>query len=149
TIFYSLPANTFPSANFLTTIAQTTVSATVSGGNTVNFTLTQLLSSPSGLITPAIQAALLNASPGDVFTGAVGTTGTQSIQIHVAATNGLATQAVPFAAVELLNYQDPSTGPSVACTSTDPSSGFDTVLTDQNGNATCNVVFGGQPGKGH
>lgn len=147
-IYYSLPGSTFPSSNFLTAVAQTTITASVSSGSTVNFTLSQLLSSPSGQITPAVQANFINTLP-DTFTGAVGTSGTQSIQIHVSGTNGQASQSIPFAAVQLLNYQNPASGPSVACLSTDPSAGFDTVLTDVNGNATCSLVFGGQPGNGH
>jgi uncharacterized protein (TIGR03437 family) len=48
----------------------------------------------------------------------------------------------------MVNYQDPSKGPAVACVSSDPNAGFGTVLTDANGNATCTLLFGGQPGNG-
>ena len=78
----------------------------------------------------------------------MGTTSSQTIQVHAYASNGQATNAIPFAAVQLLNFQNPATGPAVACVQVDPSAGFGTVLTDANGNATCTVVFGGQPGNG-
>lgn len=145
-----LTASTFPGVNAFT---QVTVSATVNSGNGVNFTLTQLVSSPEG--SPSqIQAGLVDPSfntttfIGDTFSGAVGTTSSHTIQIHVAATNRLSTNAIPFAAVQLLNYQDPAKGPAAACVQTDPSAGFGTVLTDTNGNATCTVAFSGQPGNG-
>ena len=139
-------------------MTQVTVSAAAPNGNSVTFTETALTPAPNTLTIPSLSVTLSNPAgtvttfPGDTFSGAIGTVDSRTIQLHVAATNGFGLQAVPFAAVQLVNYQDPTKGPAVQCVNTDPNAaaqaGFATVLTDVNGNATCNVSYGGQPGTG-
>jgi uncharacterized protein (TIGR03437 family) len=152
TAFGNISASLTPGASFISAIVQTNVSASISSGSSVNFTVTQIPPAPNSSVLPTIQATIDNSAfiqqptfSGEIFAGAQGEKSSKVIQIHLAAYNGLATSAIPNAAIQLLNLQDPNTGPAVACLSTDPNAGFGTVLTDANGNATCTPVFGGQP----
>lgn len=154
-VYGNVYSGSLGSSSFLTSIAQTFVTATLASGSGVNFTLTQVLASgtASGVSAEAFISEVdpsknQTTFPAQTFSGAVGTTSSQTIQVWAHATNGEADVPIPNAAIQLLNFQNPSTGPAVACVQTDPSAGFGTVLTDANGNATCTVAFGAQPGNG-
>ena len=146
TAYYQLPA-TVNTLNVISPYVQNTVTATV--GNTATFAVTQLAAAPTISISPFIIIAQSNLqSIGTSLKGAVGTTG-PPIQFQVGASNGQSTTVLPNAAVELLNFQDPTQGPLVACASSLSSgTGLNTALTDANGMVTCTPVFGGQPGVG-
>jgi len=145
TAYFNLPANGFYQ-NVLTPLVQSTVTATA-GGNVATFNLTQLVAAPNLQVAPYIIVVPVNIPVGTTLTGAVGTSVTPPIQLAVEASNGLSVQILPNAAVQLLNFQDPTQGPVIACASS-PGAGLNTVLTDANGAATCTPVFGGQPGFG-
>jgi len=159
TAFGNLIAALGPGANFLSAFTQTSITASVNSGSTVTFTETQLTGAANSLVAPAILGSLDNpvvvqqaTEPGDTFSGAVGTQSSRVIQVFVYATNGQTQNAVPGAAVQLLNFQDPTQGPGVQCVpqSGDPNAaaaGFGTVLTNATGLATCVVLYGGQPNK--
>jgi uncharacterized protein (TIGR03437 family) len=148
TAFYSLPSTGF-TLNVTSPFIQNTITASA-GGNTAAFTLTQLISAPQIPLQPYIVVVPVNIpAGGTTLTGAVGTASTNIIQLQVGAGNGQSLVYLPNAAIELLNFQDPTQGPLVACaTNLASGAGVNTVLTDATGNATCTPVFGGQPGQG-
>ncbi|MBS1858166.1 MAG: Ig-like domain-containing protein [Acidobacteria bacterium] len=118
-----------PASPFLQSVIQASVD-----GLTATFTETMNLTY-QGL--QLIGARLLSPDFGVTLQGTAGGTGATAIKIHADAF-GL---AVPNASVRLLNAGDPATTASASCatgTGADPG----TVLTDANGDATCNVVFG-------
>jgi uncharacterized protein (TIGR03437 family) len=133
--------------DFTTPYFQSMITASPTGGsNSVTFYLTQVVASAlGGGVLPQVQFV---ATIPDTLQGAAGTRGSSPIQVIVSATNGSATRALPNAAVQLLNFQDPATGAAIACVSGGPQAGANVVLTDANGNATCTPVFGGVPGNG-
>jgi len=146
TAYYQLPSNV-NTLNVISPYVQTTVTATA--GNSATFTVTQLATAPTLAIAPFIIIVQSNLqSLGSPLKGAVGTTGPQ-IQFQVGASNGQSTVVLPNAAIELLNFQDPTLGPLVSCASSLSSgAGFNTVLSDANGMVTCTPVFGAVPGAG-
>ena len=81
-------------------------------------------------------------NPGDTLTGAAGSTSSVQFKIQVYAP--LSGAGVPNVSLRLISNQ---TSPSVSCATgagADPGS----VLTDQNGNATCTVILGTTTGSG-
>jgi uncharacterized protein (TIGR03437 family) len=129
--------------------AQTTVTASL-GSAAVAFSLSQALYDPVNPLYPAITVtvpsggllqSLLLGSP---LTGQAGSTGSTPIQVSVAASRG---GGVANVSVQLVNYQDPSTGPVVNCQGS-AGGEANTVLTDASGMATCSPVFSGIPGTG-
>jgi uncharacterized protein (TIGR03437 family) len=146
TAYYQLPA-TVNTLNVTSPFVQSTVTATA--GNTATFAVTQLASAPTLSIAPFIIIVQSNLqSLGSPLKGAVGTNG-PAITFQVGAGNGQSTQVLPNVAVELLNFEDPTQGPLVACASSLSSgAGLNTTLTDANGMVTCTPVYGGLPGTG-
>lgn len=153
TVFFQLPFSGF-APSFLTPVVQTSVSATATvnnvTGSPVTFTLSQILSGTTGTLTPFVDVQAINLPVGDTLTGAIGTKSSIQIQLFVRGSIGQAPSPIPNAALQLLNYQDPASGPLVACApdSNAGVEGLNTVLTDANGMVTCTPVFGGQPGVG-
>ncbi|HTS25362.1 MAG TPA: hypothetical protein VMH81_05790 [Bryobacteraceae bacterium] len=150
TAHFSLPA-TVNTLNVTVPLVQTPVTATA-GANTAMFTMTQLASAPLISVTPFVFSGPNNASNlqalNSPITGKIGAAG-PSIQLQFGASNGQSTVVLPNAAVQILNFQDPAKAPLASCAgSTSAGTGINTVLTDANGNATCNLVFSGQPGTG-
>jgi uncharacterized protein (TIGR03437 family) len=118
-----------PASPFLQSVIQASVD-----GVSVNFTETINLTY-QGL--QLIGARLVSPDFGVTLQGTAGGTGTTPIKVHVDAF-GL---AVPNVSIRLQNNSDPATFASASCATgagADPGS----VLTDANGDATCNVVFG-------
>jgi uncharacterized protein (TIGR03437 family) len=131
--------------NFLTTnlpsnnttgFAQTSVTASAPGMNSVSFYITTVSQSPG--ISVYIQAP----TPGQVLTGAEGTVLPAAVSVQVASGNGT---VIPNASL-ILNQGtlNPSLYPSVSCNNA--TGGF--VLTAANGMANCDVLFGPRVGSG-
>jgi len=145
---YDLPFTNFLSGNSAFVFAQTTVTASV-GSAATNFYLTQALpSNPllnGGNQIPPLGVEVapggMELGPGSTLIGAIGTTANPPIKIRVYTFQFR--QPVPNVAVQLIN--DPGSQATVACAG-QASAGTNTVLTDENGVATCNPVFGGVPG---
>jgi uncharacterized protein (TIGR03437 family) len=95
-------------------------------------------------VYPPLGSLLQNLLAGQFLAGQAGTTGSTPIQVLVMTSGG---RGVPNVSVQLGNYQDPSLGPVVNCAGA-AGGEANTVLTDQNGLATCYPVFGGVPGTG-
>ncbi len=144
TAHFSLPFEPY-ALTFTSPFIQTGVTATA-GVNTATFTLTQLVLTVQAGVAPYFIVTQL--SPLSSLSGAIGAAGTP-IQLQVTVYNAQTAANLPNAEVQLLNFQDPSLGPLVACAGT-PSAGtgVNTALTDANGVVTCTPVFGGQPGTG-
>jgi uncharacterized protein (TIGR03437 family) len=138
-----------PSAiSILTLYAQNTVQASTSNA-AVAFSLTQALYDP---YNPSIQVVSVSAGTfvqslliGDRLSGQAGSTGGTPIQVYISASRG---GAIPNVSLQLVNYQDPSSGPVVNCAGTAAAGDPNMVLSDSTGSASCSPVFGGVPGTG-
>jgi uncharacterized protein (TIGR03437 family) len=140
-----------PPGNAFQSFIQNTISASITNA-AVTFTNTQALSDAfNGLINPVVVSAVTSPpfptptqslAVGSSISGQVGSTGQVPFVISVRGQNGF---AIPNVAVNIWNLQSPSTGPTVECAS-GAGAGVGTALTDQNGVAVCNPVFGGVPG---
>jgi uncharacterized protein (TIGR03437 family) len=138
------PGGTAASAFFQTAIVAT------AGNSSATFYLTQGLQA-NAAITGGVQLPPIvvrvtqdsqNLFPGAILSGQVGSTSTPPIRIQVV-TQQLNT---PVPNVSLLMINDPTVkGGTVQCAS-QAGAGINAVLTDANGIATCNPVFGGTPG---
>ena len=140
-----------PSGSYI----QSQVTASIANASAVTFILTQSLFNPnpasqnSPAVTVAPRGVIVNLLAGQVLTGQAGTTSSTPLQIFVSDLSGA---GVPNISVQLVNYQDPSSGPVVNCAGAaggEPN----TVLTDASsvattGLASCYPVFGGIPGSG-
>jgi len=127
-----------------------TITASITNNATVTFNLTQALVGAGVPVlvqvedftpatTPPCNTCL---NPGDTLTGAAGSTSSVQFKIQVYAP--LSGAGVPNVSLRLISNQ---TSPSVSCATgagADPGS----VLTDQNGNATCTVILGTTTGSG-
>jgi uncharacterized protein (TIGR03437 family) len=138
-----------PFGNGYSQFQQTTITAST-GGPSANFTLTQGIQTDASLtggigLTPFTIVAVDTGRP--VFTaltGQVGSTVTPGYRIRVVTTT--ANAPIPNVSVYFLNDQAASAGPVAACQSQGQSNaGTNTVLTDSNGEATCNPILGGLP----
>ena len=122
---------------------------TASTGNAaVTFNLTESLPAMTTSNAPAVQVTPLGSLPsllaGQVLTGQAGSTSSTQIQVQVWTSSG---GPVPNVSLQLVNYQDPFSGPTVNCAGAaggEPN----TVMTDQTGVGTCTPVFGPVPGTG-
>jgi uncharacterized protein (TIGR03437 family) len=122
---------------------------TASTGNAaVTFNLTESLPAMTTSNAPAVQVTPLGTLPsllaGQVLTGQAGSTSSTQIQVQVWTSSG---GPVPNVSLQLVNYQDPFSGPTVNCAGAaggEPN----TVMTDQTGVGTCTPVFGPVPGTG-
>ena len=122
------------------------VTAALSNGSSVTFTLTETPNpSASGSTEDNANAFVTDPATNTQFTGTAGST--SNIQIHaVVVTNG--GQAIPNVSVRLIaDPQNPTGSPTASCVTqagADPGS----VLTDNTGTATCSVVLGPVPSTG-
>ncbi len=142
-----------PSGSYI----QSTVTASTTNA-AVAFALTQSLTNPNPLagggaavsVTPYPASGLLvNLLAGQYLQGQAGTTSNTPIQVFVSDLSGA---GVPNVSVQLVNYQNPSTGPVVNCAAASGGEA-NTVFTSAasvgtTGLATCYPVFGGLPGTG-
>ena len=112
----------------------------------VTFYLTQSLPQPNGIF-PAVSVAarglLVNLLAGDVLAGQAGSTFSSPIQVFVSDLNGF---DVPNVSVQLVNYQNASSGPVVNCAGT--AGGETNTVVSTTGLASCYPVFGNVPGRG-
>jgi uncharacterized protein (TIGR03437 family) len=118
--------------------AQTTITA--SALNTgVNFTATTSGTDPRNSTVVFVQPVLLAPNPGDVISGAAGSTGTTPVKVQISATGFQGQVGVPNVLVRLI----PTTtgGPTIACNG---NSGY----SDGTGAVNCFPVFGGTLGSG-
>jgi uncharacterized protein (TIGR03437 family) len=130
---------------------QTTISASIASA-AASFTLTQALQDQTNFSVAPIQVQAVTSPPyptptmpllvGTTIKGQVGSTSNLPIVVAVLTQSG---QPVPNVAVNIFNLQTPSTGPVAQCAS-GAGAGVNTVLTQANGVAVCNPVFGGVPG---
>ncbi|MGP0074845.1 MAG: Ig-like domain-containing protein [Bryobacteraceae bacterium] len=135
-------ANGIAVANFLTTslppsnssgYIQTTVTASASGSNDVIFYLTTVNESPG----PSVY--ILAPTAGTILTGAEGSTLAGAVSVQVVSSAGA---LIPNVSLSLNDGNpDPSLFATVSC-----AGGI--VLTNSNGDAVCNVVFGPHAGSG-
>jgi uncharacterized protein (TIGR03437 family) len=149
--------NGYASINFLATatgfgtpfsVSQTTTIVASVGNSTATFTLTQGIQPDKSFtnnifINPFVFRTLpdsANITAGSLFTGQVGTTSRTPIRIQIVTFQ--TGTPVPNVAVRLVNV-NPGTG-TIVC-ATQAGAGDNTVLTDENGIATCNPIFGGAP----
>jgi uncharacterized protein (TIGR03437 family) len=138
--------NTYFQSSQAGTLLQPFLQSTIvaSAGNaSATFTLTQGLSNlTTGL--QYVQVGVRSPAQGTAFTGSAGSQSSVQLQAVATAITGL---PIPGVSLRLLNNQDPTQGPSVACVTgagADPGS----VLTDSTGLATCTPVFGPVAGTG-
>jgi uncharacterized protein (TIGR03437 family) len=136
-----------PQGSPFTQYVQNTVTATTSNA-AVAFSLSQALYDPTNASLPSVAVTpgtvVQGLLEGPALVGQAGTTGSTPLQVQVTATRG---SSIANVSVQLVNYQDPSLGPVVNCAGAaggEPN----TVLTDQNGLASCLPVFSGIPGTG-
>jgi len=127
-----------------TSYVQSTITANA-GSLTDTFVLTQGLQLFSTILAtqPVTAIALPQGSlqPGTSFSGQIGTTGSPiTVQVLNADNTG-----IPNVAVFLVNVN--TNGATMQCAGT-PGAGPNVVLTDSNGKAVCNPIFGGVPGTG-
>jgi Big-like domain-containing protein len=134
-------------------LIQSTVSASISNGQSVTFHLTQIpqfqAQSPSG--NPYYANVVMSfPQSATTFTGPAGSSSaTPSTPVQISVTTNNVTinnsTAVPYVSVRLFpDPNNPAGGPSVSCVTgsgADPGS----VLTDSNGNASCTLMFGPVP----
>jgi uncharacterized protein (TIGR03437 family) len=142
--YYTQPT----AVSFLTLILPNTVQASTTNA-AVSFVLTQVVSDPFSGFYQVVSARALDflASllAGDTLTGAAGTTGSTPLQLGIQASKG---GVIPNVSVQLVNYQDPSSGPVVNCAGSAAAGEPNAVLTDSTGTGSCLPVFGGIPGSG-
>jgi len=133
------------------------VTASLTNGASVPFYLFQALVNPnpyaqgSSAVNVSSRGYLVNVMAGQVLTGQAGSTFSQPLQVFVADLTG---SGVPNVSVQLVSYQNPSSGPVVNCAGS-AGGEANTVLTGSDPNnpnmiglATCSPVFGGVPGTG-
>jgi uncharacterized protein (TIGR03437 family) len=110
------------------------------------FYVTQALTDNNAGGAQLVASVLVSPTYGDtgksIGSGPAGTTAPVPVKIHVDARG----TPVPNVNVRLLN-NDPATLPSAVC-ATQPGADPGSVLTDSNGDAICNAVFGPIPGNG-
>uniref|UniRef100_Q01Q38 Ig domain protein, group 1 domain protein n=1 Tax=Solibacter usitatus (strain Ellin6076) TaxID=234267 RepID=Q01Q38_SOLUE len=127
------------------TFLQSTVVATVDN-LFATFYVTQALTDNSQGGAQLVFSRVDSPTNGDIGksigSGPAGTTAPVPIKVHIDARG----TPIPNVSVRLLN-DDPATLPSATCM-TQPGADPGSVLTDANGDATCNAVFGPIPGKG-
>jgi uncharacterized protein (TIGR03437 family) len=137
-------ANSAAPATFSTATLPIVVTASVANSAAVfNLTIGQQPDSSitGGFFNPFIFRDLGgNLGAGTQFTGQIGTTSNTPIKIQ--ASLFLSGTPIPNLAVRLVNM---SAGTSTIQCAADAGAGVDTVLTDANGIATCNPIFGGVP----
>jgi len=120
-------------------ILQYKIQASIGGVSTV-FTETQALTTVDDRQTPLVGAVLVAPDVGSVLSGTAGGTSSTQVKVHVDARS----VTVSGASVRLIldpPPADPTKSPSATCATgagADPGS----VLTDDNGDAVCNVIFG-------
>jgi uncharacterized protein (TIGR03437 family) len=142
-------SNVFAYSTFQTVGNVSRNSVTASTTNAaVTFNLAESLAATNLSLAPAVQVTSLGSLPsmiaGQVLTGQAGSTGSTPIQVSIWTSTG---GAVPNVSMQLVNYQDPSSGPVVNCAGA-AGGEANTVMTDQTGVATCSPVFGPVPGTG-
>ena len=115
---------------------QSNVQASADGINTV-FTVTQALSTASDRQTPLVFVRLDSPAVGSNIQGTAGGTSTTQVKVHV---DSFGTPVVR-ASLRVFITTDPATTASVAC-ATGAGADIGSVLTDANGDAVCNLVFG-------
>lgn len=127
------------------TFLQSTVIATVDN-LFATFYVTQALTDANAGGAQLVFSLLVSPVDGDIGksigSGVAGSTAPVPIRIHV---DGKSTP-VPNVSVRLLN-NDPANLPSATC-ATQPGADPGSVVTDSNGDAICNAIFGPIPGKG-
>jgi uncharacterized protein (TIGR03437 family) len=127
-----------------------TITAGIANNATVTFYLTQ--ANVGSTIADLVYTAFLSPAsnpvcntclnPGDTLSGTAGSTST--VQFKIETYTPLTGAGVPNISLRLISNQ---TSPSVSCATgagDDPGS----VLTDQNGNATCTIILGSTTGSG-
>ncbi len=142
-------SNLFEYSTFQTVGNVSRNSVTASTTNAaVTFNLAESLAATNLSLAPAVQVTSLGSLPsmiaGQPLTGQAGSTGSTPIQVSIWTSTG---GAVPNVSMQLVNYQDPSSGPVVNCAGA-AGGEANTVMTDQTGVATCTPVFGPVPGTG-
>ena len=122
------------SSNIIPPFAQAIITATSFSGS-VNFYLTVLANIAGSPVQPIVQ--ILNPTDNRV-SGRAGETLPDAIRVGVVTPTGV---PVPNVGMEVTGSLDPTVGPVARCSATN-------ILTDSNGFAKCDLVFGRTSGEG-